>query len=271
VSAVSAPVEEAPRARASFRTLAIATTALTDFAHCPRRFELLHLVDLPEPRVAIVGGGTGDARAHGTLAHRVLERVAPSAFGAHDASGAIARVLDEDRVARENPARHIAAARAQHFLASAYATRIGAATIARERPFVLALEDGARTIAVRGAIDLLVEWPDRTVDVIDYKSARGPSPEPYALQLAIYTLAARAMLPNATTIRAAVVFLGGDDAEPRWLALDPPEALRAHALSLAVRIGSARDDGFPRVAVERCRELRCGYVGICHPSAPADT
>jgi ATP-dependent helicase/nuclease subunit A len=237
----------------------LATAALQDFACCPRRFELLHLVDLPEPR----GWEAVDARAEAAL-HRVLERVDASAFGARDASDAIARVLDRDRVARDDPARAIAAKRAQRFLATTYAARLRDATIERDSPFVVTLEDAERT-RVRGAIDLLAAWRDGSVDVVAYKNARVPSPEPYAAQLTLYALGARALYPDAR-VRAGIVFLGADAPEPRWLSLDAPDALHARAASLARQLASS-PTSFARVAPARCRALGCGYLSLCHPGA----
>src|SRR5262249_13561738 len=123
---------------------------------------------------------------------------------------------------------------------------------------------------LRGSIDLLVTWPDGSVDVVDYKRARGPSADPYAFQLDVYALAARELVPRATRLRAGIVFLGGDAAEPAWRR--PPDAARfgARLAELARELVRARwADPFPRVAPERCRAIRCGYFRACHPGEPA--
>ncbi len=276
----------------TWRVLPIATTALQDFDHCARRFQLAHLLDLPEkdlPRFAVAAadegrtveglalaprGGPRDPRAEGTLAHRLLEHVDADAFGRADAADALDVVLDRERIARGDSLRATVSGRVARFMGGAYAERVrrDRAELSRERPFVVQVENGdGREIAVRGTIDLLVAWPDGRVDVLDYKLARGPSPEPYALQLSVYALAVREMLPSASSIRAGIVFLGGDPSEPTWLALDAPDALRARVTALAVALADARaSDRFARVDVARCRALGCGYGSLCH-SAAADS
>ncbi len=286
LDAVRAPPVPPASLVAAWRVLPIATTALQDFDHCARRFQLAHLLDLPEkdlPRFAVAAAdeerpaetltlrlaGPRDPRAEGTLAHRLLEHVDADAFGRTDAAQALDVVLDRERVARADPLRASVGERVARFMGGTYAARVrrDRAELSRERPFVVRVDAGdGREIAVRGAIDLLVAWPDGRVDVLDYKRARGPSPAPYALQLAVYSLAVREMFPSATAIRAGILFLGGDPSEPTWLTLDPPEALRARVASLALALAEARGSTrFARVAVDRCRALGCGYVSLCHP------
>ena len=126
------------------------------------------------------------------------------------------------------------------------------AAVRREQAFVLRLVDAsaapARTLVLRGTIDLLVAWPDGSVDVVDYKRARVASAEPYALQLDAYTLAAQELVPGATAVRAGLLFLGGDAAEPSWRKSAGPAALRDQLASLAARLVLARwSESFPAV------------------------
>jgi ATP-dependent helicase/nuclease subunit A len=263
-----------------WRSLPIATTALQDFHHCPRRFQLVHLLDLPEetppwiaPRARDAGDDLGgphvDARAEGTLAHRVLERVEAASFGRDEARARASRALEHEGIALEHEKHAVVVARVMRFLGGAYAARIAGAgaSILREHPFVFDVLDGqGRAVAVRGTIDLLVRWPDGAIDVIDYKRARGPSAEPYAFQLDAYVLAARALFPDAKSIRAGIVFLGGDASEPIWRSAVDVDHARARFASLGERLVDARwSERFPRVALPECHAIHCGYVSYCHP------
>jgi ATP-dependent helicase/nuclease subunit A len=263
-----------------WRTVAMAPTSLQDFAHCPRRFQLVHVLGLPErspaPRVvepeeAEDGAGVArlDARAEGTLAHHVLERLPPEVFGTPDAARVASEVLAREGIGTLHPRHAVVVARVAKFAGGAYAARVaeGGGELAREVPFVLRVADAeGRTIALRGSIDLLVAWPDGTVEVVDYKRARGPSPDPYAFQLDLYLLAARELHPRARRMRAGIVFLGGDAGEPVWRVSRDPAKMRAHLAELAAELVHARwTESFPRVAPPHCRAIRCGYFRSCHP------
>jgi ATP-dependent helicase/nuclease subunit A len=285
----------------AWRALAIAPTALQDFAHCARRFQLMHVLGLPEraqpwgsalrvrsplprqtpepafaaapPRDEDDTGPRLDARAEGTLAHLVLERLPRDAFGTKEAAAAASAILAREGLAPDH-ARHAAVVeRVARFAAGAYAARVAraGADIAREAPFVLRLSDGeGRTLALRGSIDLLVTWPDGSVDVVDYKRARGPSADPYAFQLDVYALAARDLVPRAPRLRAGIVFLGGDVDEPVWRPAPDSTRFSARLAELAESLVRARwTETFPRAAPSRCRAIRCGYFRACHPGEPA--
>jgi ATP-dependent helicase/nuclease subunit A len=271
----------------SWRSLPIAPTALADFDHCGRRFELVHLLGLPEhvrggrsPDVARVPSGTSitlDARTQGTLAHAVLERVPTSSFGSPDADSAASRALVAEGVPAEHAQHAAIAARVARFLRGAYAQAIvdGRAALRREVSFVLAVDDDAgRSVVLRGSMDLVVEWSDGAVDVVDYKSARGGAEGSYAFQLDVYALAARGMFPAAPRLRAGLVYLGGASgaAEPTWRVLPGEDHVRDRLASLGDRLVRARWEGdFPRVALDRCEAIYCGFIGRCHASTgPAD-
>jgi hypothetical protein len=108
------------------------------------------------------------------------------------------------------------------------------------------------------------------VEVVDYKRARGPSPEPYAFQLDVYLLAAGELRPDAAKLRGGIVFLGGDAAEPMWRRTPNFADVRARLSTLAADLVRARWSGeFPRVAPGKCRAIRCGFFRGCHPGEPA--
>ena len=284
VTAKAAPLPtdlEPKPLRPAWRSLPIATTTLQDFHHCARRFQLIHLLDLPEREVSSFAVQTGprdedgqetsgipalDARSEGTLAHRILERVPPQYFGDAKVGEELGRLLELEGIPRGHETHGRIVTKVTRFLRGAYATRIAAdgASIVREEPFVLQVEDAAgRALAVRGTIDLLVTWPDGSVDVIDYKRARGPSAEPYGFQLDVYALAAREK--RGAKIRAGIVFLGGDASEPHWRSLGAAGETRERLAALGQKLVDARwTESFPRVPLPKCKSIHCGYVALCY-------
>ncbi|MBS2017615.1 MAG: UvrD-helicase domain-containing protein [Deltaproteobacteria bacterium] len=272
----------------AWRQLPIAPTALADFDHCARRFELVHLLGLPErargvrakeaeePARASRAAASLDARAQGTLAHAVLERVPVSAFAGKDAEAAASAALAAEGVPADHPTHAAIVARVVRFLSGDYArTASMGARILREVPFVLPIGEGGdddRAVVLRGSMDLVVAWEDGSIDVVDYKSARAPGAggagDAYAFQLDVYALAARAMAPSARRLRAGLVYLGGTaGAEPVWRALPEEGDVRARLAAMGSRLVLARWTGaFPRVELARCEAIYCGFIGRCHPS-----
>jgi ATP-dependent helicase/nuclease subunit A len=274
------PVAARSSVAPAWRSLPIAPTALADFEHCARRFELVHVLGLPEhirgarasaDTVRNVATGL-DARVQGTLAHAVLERVPTAAFAGTDADAAASRALAAEGVPPEHAQHATIVARVARFLGGAYAQRIAkrGADLRREVPFVLAVDDEeGRSIVLRGSMDLVVLWPDGAVDVVDYKSARSGADGAYAFQLDVYALAARAMFPGAPQLRAGLVHLGGttSSGEPSWRALSEESDFRARLGAMGNRLVQARWGGaFPRVSLERCEAIHCGFIGRCHAS-----
>jgi ATP-dependent helicase/nuclease subunit A len=282
------PIVEAASLRSErpvppWQILPIAPTALADFDHCPRRFELLHLLGLPEHARGRGGSSSVDpsmplldARAQGTIAHAVLERLPLEVFLSRgDTAGAIARALDGAGVPEDHPQHGAIAARVMRFVGTEYVRTVAerGASLTRELPFVLPITDReGRTVTLRGSMDLLVQWPDGAVDVVDYKSARGGSgsADGYAFQLDVYALAARARFPGAPRVRAGLSFLGGGSGEPVWRALPSEREIRERISALGAELVAARwRSSFPRVAIERCEKIHCGFIGRCHPNRSA--
>jgi ATP-dependent helicase/nuclease subunit A len=281
------PVVDAVQERGSvvpsWRSLPIAPTALADFDHCARRFELVHLLGLPEhvrgarAADAARAGTTGlDARLQGTLAHAVLERVPTAAFAGADADVAASRALAAEGIPTEHAQHASIVGRVSRFLRGSYAQRIAerGAELRREVDFVLAVDDAqGRSVVLRGSMDLVVVWPDGDVDVVDYKSARGGAEGAYGFQLDVYALAAREMFPSAPRLRAGLVYLGGasSSGEPAWRALPADNDIRARLAGLGDRLVRARWGGtFARVALDRCEAIHCGFIGRCHASTALD-
>ena len=254
--------------------LVIAPTALSDFAHCARRFYLAHDVGLPEfkkarPPEKDAAAPTLDARREGTLLHAVLERAPVLAFGSDDAETFARAEAARLGIADDEPHHASIVTRATRFLRSDYArgVRDRGATLLREEPFLLHVKakDGETAVLLRGTMDLVVRFPDGETHVLDYKRARGPRAEPYAFQLDVYALAAFEAL--GVMPRTAVVFLGGKSQEPTFVTPRAADVVRAELLSLGQRLANARlTDDYPRVPVESCHAIVCGYVGRCHPN-----
>jgi ATP-dependent helicase/nuclease subunit A len=198
-----------------------------------------------------------------------LERIDLSFFGAPAAHVEASRILEREGLAPDHPAHAAVVARVRGFLGSEYATRAArdSARVSREHAFVMDVDGGeGRAVWLRGTIDLLVLWPDGSVDVLDYKRARGPSVAPYAFQLGVYALAAQRVAGAGAAVRAGVVFLGGPRAEPAWLPAVDGDRLRAEISTLGARLVEARWSGsFPRATIDVCRSIGCGYVRHCHP------
>jgi hypothetical protein len=255
--------------------VAIAPTALQDFHHCARRFELAHLVALPEPTPIALGRFRADgapatnARAEGDALHRVLERIDDDAFGADHAMDRARASLAACDVELEPEAEARVLRAAARFLESDYAraVRSAGARTWRERAFVHAITSSETTVTLRGAMDLVVQWPNGDVDVIDYKRARGPDPRPHALQLDVYALAARALTHEGARVRAGAAFLGGEGAmEPRFRPPIAAPKLEAHLLDLAKDLVEARRRAlFTRAPAKTCHAIGCGYFTLCHP------
>src|SRR5262249_48233870 len=149
----------------------IAPTALADFDHCARRFELVHLLGLPEHArgrrsrpvgpADRAGDASLDARAPGTIAHAVPEQVPPDVFPAGgDAVTAVNKSLEVAGVGAEHPEHAAIAARALRFLTTEYARSLAerGGAVHREVAFVLPVGD-ERVVTLRGSMDLVVAWP----------------------------------------------------------------------------------------------------------------
>jgi hypothetical protein len=125
----------------------------------------------------------------------------------------------------------------------------------------------ARQVVLRGTIDLVVVWPGGEVDVLDYKSARGPDPSPYAFQLDVYAHAARARFgieALGARLRTGILFLGGDAGSPGWREPSAPADVELRLARLGTDLIEARwRDEFPPAPRTVCDELHCGFRLAC--------
>jgi len=294
-----APVEPVVAVGAGrFRTLPIAPTSLQDFHLCARRFELVHLLGLPEhahlaraakraaaappapteaPDERDLPGHAArvDAQSEGTRMHRVLERLDLALLGQPRSLDGVSAGLAREGVAVDHPRHAPLARRLARFVSGPWLTdRVGrGATVYREHAFAVHLPVGeGRTALFRGSMDLVVALAGAAgleLEVVDYKRARGPELLPYELQLELYALAARSLFPEAIRVRAGVVFLGGEPGSPVWLPEGERGALEARVADTVAALSEARWlNVFPRASLPRCEAIACGYVGRCHPRSP---
>jgi len=288
--AAPAPIPSAttaPRLRTTKR-LAMATTPLSVFRGCERRFELRFLLGLEEPvatgqlelfddsapvrdeRSGPDGGAVEgkDPRALGRAAHRVLETWPQERWGLATRPDDVGETLLSEGIAAaeaERLAPHLA-----RVLSSAWARGVGAAPRVLRETELACTVPGDVSLSLRGTADLLVEHGDGRIDVIDYKVRRPrASIVSYAFQLRSYALS---VAKRATSVRAGILFLEGAT-EPVWLDEKPlapseHEEFAKELSGIASRFAEARASGrFAPIEVDACRALACGFITACHRGA----
>ena len=141
------------------------------------------------------------AATFGTIIHAVLQRV-----DFHDPASiepALERCLSSQGRAVDEAVRRVALTRLEALVASPIFAELAAAKRCfRELDFLLRRPAGTSTdsITISGQIDVLLEMPDGTWRVIDYKTGRVPAEGPqellrrYDLQLALYAMAVHKMI-----------------------------------------------------------------------------
>jgi ATP-dependent helicase/nuclease subunit A len=250
------------------RISALSYTSLSELERCGYRYYLERVIGLAEDRAAARRAGHGlDARARGTLVHRLMELLdfaRPRPPSAEDVAAAGRelgmRVGEGERV--EISQLIETAGRAT------LATRIAAArTVRREHPFAFSL--GPQEPLITGVIDLMAGERDGGYLVLDYKSDRlapgvrlGDLVErDYAVQRLLYALAV--LREGALQVEVVHWFLERPEewASARYTAADRA----ALEEQLAERLARARERPFavsPRPHRGLC--LTCpGRVGLC--------
>jgi hypothetical protein len=243
-------------------------TSLSEFERCGYRYYLERVLRLPEDRAAARAEGHGlEARARGTLVHRLLEtldfaRPCPPEPQAVRACARSLGIRVDAEEAQEISDLLAAACRAP------LAGRVGEAReVRREHPFALALP-GERPL-LGGVIDLLARERDGGALVLDYKSDRleeGVELEAlvereYAVQRMLYALAV--LRDGALVVEVVHWFLERPHewASARFTATHRPE-LEAR---LAERVRAARGGPFaPSERPHRALCLTCpGRRALC--------
>ncbi|HET7542706.1 MAG TPA: PD-(D/E)XK nuclease family protein, partial [Polyangiaceae bacterium] len=115
------------------------------------------------------------------------------------------------------------------------------------------------TVVLKATLDLVIERPDGSIDVIDYKRSRGGDEDRYSFQLAAYREAARFHY-GIERVRTGLVHLLGENSEPDWQT--PAEF---DFFELGTRLIEARfHDLWPAIAEPACRKAQCGFISACH-------
>jgi ATP-dependent exoDNAse (exonuclease V) beta subunit len=163
------PPERAP---ASDGITTLSYTALSELERCGYRYYLERVLGLPEDRAAArAPAGAGlEARARGTLVHRLLETL-------ELARREVPSVQDVGELAREL-GLHVSTGEREELagligraISSPTAARLAAAQrVRREHPFAFAL--GAGEPLITGVMDVLADEADGGALVLDYKSDR---------------------------------------------------------------------------------------------------
>jgi ATP-dependent helicase/nuclease subunit A len=251
------------------RLSALSYSSLSELERCGYRFYLERVLGLSEDRAAAataVRGGL-DARARGTLVHRLMESLdfarprAPSQAQVADCARELG--LEVGRAERAEVAALIANA-----LGAGLLGRLArAASLRREHPFAFSL--GARQPLVTGVIDLLASEPDGGSLVLDYKSDRVAGDvelaalveSEYGAQRLLYALAV--LRDGGPSVEVVHWFL---ERPQEWIAVRYAAAERpALERQLSSRIGRAAERGF-RVSANPHRGLclTCpGRTALC--------
>lgn len=284
-----APVPPRPE-HATFQTAAIGVTALSDFALCARRFQLLHVFGVDEldatfseeAPAEVAPATDGDARRFGSAAHRVLEHYPLERWGDPLSEDECVAALVAEGLSAEHPDTLATARGLSRFLSGEYAAsvRSGASRVHRELELSLVTTHGEapkrrqldlfaprpapstpRHSVLRATLDLVVERRDGSIDIVDYKRSRGGTSERYALQLYAYRRAVEQHF-GARALRTGLVALLAERVEPEWLTVRPLDLTK-----LVEELAERRYEGeFPGVPRPQCELGRCGFIAACHPT-----
>jgi ATP-dependent helicase/nuclease subunit A len=298
----SDPPSRPPEPQAT--AIVLGVTALSDFQLCPRRFSLLQLHALSEPRRGPAPSAVSpdaDPRLAGIAAHHVLEVWPLERWGDEPSAAELGAVLEQGGLSPSSAVGQKTLAGLSRFLGGAYAGRVKreAVRVERELELTVALH-GARAavsplkrapkrnpaqlelfalpapqspdapsavgpaLVVKATLDLLVEFADGSLHVLDYKRTAGGDVARYSPQLSLYRAVVERQFGKVPAV--GLIHLLGDTDEPEWLkpaVADPAAIARAF---LAARA----DDHWPLVPEPQCRAMHCGFVASCHFSASGE-
>jgi ATP-dependent exoDNAse (exonuclease V) beta subunit len=249
---------------------ALSYTSLSALERCGYRFYLERVLGLAEDKAAaraLAAGGGLEARARGTLVHRLMESLdfaRPTAPAAADVAAA-ARELGLRAV--EGEYAEIAALLGVAARSAPAARVASAVTVRREHPFAFSL--GPHEPLITGVIDLLACETDGGYLVLDYKSDRvgadvdlGELVErDYGIQRLLYALAV--LRQGAVAVEIVHWFL---ERPEEWVGVRYTAAERLELeQQLAGRLARARERPFAVTRrPHRALCLTCpGRVGLC--------
>jgi ATP-dependent exoDNAse (exonuclease V) beta subunit len=254
----------------------VAVTQLADFELCPRRYHQFHGLGLMEHPASARGASpdltvdldeTGvplDPLRRGTLAHRLLERVAFRVDGPDVAE--LDQLLTADGYYPADAEVAEVRAHVERFLATPFARGLAGAAVRRELPFLLAVPYDGGLLYLRGQVDLLLLDRDG-VTVIDYKHARAGDPGDYQFQLGAYALAARRLYPQAPSVRTGLVFLKEHDPTPTVAIAADSGQFERELAKLGQGLADARaNDSWEARPLSTCHRIRCGFIYRCYPT-----
>jgi ATP-dependent helicase/nuclease subunit A len=300
----SAPGSDPPRPPAQPQATAVVlgVTALSDFQICPRRFSLVQLHGLSEPRLGgsrRVSGPDDDPRLAGIAAHHVLEHWPLERWGELPDPATLGAALEHAGLSATSSIGKQTLAGISRFLGGGYAARVKrdavrverevALTVAlygaplkperrlrRHNPAQLELFAGSPALAtstarssddpalvVKATLDLLVELGDGSLHVIDYKRTRGGGADHARYGPQLSLYRSVVERHFGKVPQVGLLHLLGDAEEPEWLS---PEAADPAAIARAFLAARAQDH-WPHVAEPRCRAVHCGFVSSCHFNA----
>jgi ATP-dependent helicase/nuclease subunit A len=246
-------------------------SALSAYENCGYRFYVERVLGIGEPGIAAgVDGGESPAAPElrrrfgpGVAVHALLEWSARNRWREPNAERAAA-ALREQGLDGTDEQVEAALGLSGAFLESALRDEIGEARVSAEVPFVISI----RGTLVRGSIDLLVERPDGSVLVVDYKTDRLNGRDPaeivsrYSVQRDLYALAAAA---RGAPVETAYVFLEQPDSPVRERFGEAElEAARERVEALLERLAAGRFDVTDRPHRALCldcpaRERLCSH------------
>ena len=193
-------------------------SALSAFENCGYRFYVERVLGIGEPGVVAVNGDEPAAPevrrrfGPGLAVHSLLEWSARNRWR-EPPNDRVAAALAEQGLGQGQGADQVRELTAA-FLGSPLREEIAGARISPEVPFVLSI---GHTL-IRGSIDLLVEQPDGSILVVDYKTDRLQGRNPadtvsrYSIQRDLYALAAAS---RGAPVETAYVFLERPDVPVR--------------------------------------------------------
>jgi ATP-dependent helicase/nuclease subunit A len=239
----------APAAAGEPALASLSYTSLSELERCGYRYYLERVLGFGEDRRAVrseAGHGGLEARARGTLIHRLMESIdfsRPSPPSPQQVGG-LARELGMRTSANERD--EIAALLATAMRAQPALRVAGARALRREHPFAFSLAPGEPLIS--GVIDLLAQESDGGEVVLDYKSDRVAATvdlealvaREYGIQRLLYALAV--LRDGAPRVDVVHWFLerSGEAVVARFQAGER-DALE---LRLSEHVASARGRGF---------------------------
>lgn len=291
----------APEPRSSSAVLGV--TALSDFQICPRRFSLVQLQGLPEPRRGgperereLTAAPDADPRLAGIAAHHVLELWPLERWGEEPNVAQLAELLEQGGLSPESSVGRQTLAGLSAFLQGSYAAlvRREAVRIERELSLTVTLQGSAAPAPKRVA-------PRVSPNQLElFAPAPQPAPAPPPARSGP-ELVVKATLDLLVELRDGSLHVidykrsrgGGDKSRyapqlslyrsvvrqrfgkvPKVGLLhllgdagEPewlsPEELDPAALARAFLAARAHDE-WPSVAESKCRSVHCGFVDACH-------